>query len=121
MLNIKKEAENLIRLELSGQLDSTEMELGLNQLIEATQGMEHGNMLYFIEAFEMPTMGAIMVEFGKIPSLFAMISRIDKVAVIAEANWLRTIAEWEGALIPGLEIKSFVHGEEKEARSWLAV
>ena len=120
MLKIKKESENLVCLELSGKLDSTDMELGLNQLIEATQGMENGKMLYFIEDFEWPTLGALMVEFGKLPSLFAMISRIEKVAVIAEANWLRNVAEWEGALIPGLEIESFVHGQEEEARAWLS-
>lgn len=120
MLKIEKESENLVRLELSGQLDSTEMELGLNQLIEATQDMKNGKMLYFIDDFEIPTLGALMVELGKLPSLFAMVTRVDKAAVIAGASWLRTVSEWEGAIIPGLDIKAFKKDQEEEARAWLA-
>lgn len=120
MLNIEKENESLIKLELNGQLDSNEMEIGLSQLIEETQNMKNGKMLYIIEDFEIPTMGALMVEFSKLPSLFSILSRIDKAAVIADQTWLRKVAEWEGYLFPGLEIKAFKKQDEKEARAWLS-
>lgn len=119
MLTIKKEDETMLTVELDGKLDSTEMQLGLDRLIEATQDMENGKMLYRIQDFEMPTLGAIMVEFGKLPSLFRMIGRIDKVAVLADQRWLRNAAEWEGMLFPGLDIKAFKKSNELEARAWL--
>jgi len=119
MLNIKKEGANQIMLELNGKLDSKEMEQGLDQLIEVTKGMQDGKMLYIIENFEMPTIGAIMIEFSKLPALFTMISRIEKIAVLADEAWLRTIAEWEGAILPNLKIKTFTKHDEKEARTWL--
>jgi len=119
MLKIEKESENQIRLELNGKLDSTEMELGLDQLMKATQGMQDGKMLYIIENFEMPTFGAMMIEFSRLPGLFAMITRINKIAVLADESWLRTIAEWEGAILPNLQINTFKKSNEKEARTWL--
>jgi hypothetical protein len=119
MLTIKKEDDTMLTVELSGKLDSTEMQMGLDQLIDATKDMENGKMLYLVENFEIPTLGAIMVEFGKLPSLFRMIGRIDKVAVLADQNWLRNMAEWEGMLFPGLDIKAFKKSNELEARAWL--
>ena len=119
MLKITTENSNLIKLELSGGLDAAEMKIGLDQLIEATRDWENGKLIYFIDQLEMPTLSAIVVELGKLPSLFAMARRIEKVAVVADQAWIRTIAEWEGALFPGLEIKAFEHGSEKEARAWL--
>lgn len=119
MLRIEKENDTLVRLELDGQLDATEMKLGLDQLIEVTEGMRNGKMLYLIKNFEIPTLGAIMVEFGKLPSLFRMLSAFDKAAVLSDAAWMRQMAEWEGMFIPGLEIKAFGESNEMEARTWL--
>lgn len=119
MLTIDKENDQLVTLKLSGQLDSVEMELGLDQLIEATQGMEDGKLLYFIDEFEFPTFSALMVEMVRLPALFSMISRISKTAVVADQTWIRTLSEWEGALFPGLEIRGFAENQEEEARAWL--
>lgn len=118
MLNVVRNGENRIDLELSGKIDSEAMRIGLDELFTQSEGIEHGTMLYRIKEFDLPTLGAIGVEFKKLPELFKLIGRFDKAAVLADQSWLRVASKVEGALIPGLEIKAFELDEEAEA--WLA-
>lgn len=119
MLEIVKTSKNRIDIHLKGKVTSAEMAIGLDDLIEASQDFENGKMYYVIEDFQMPELGALAVEFSRLPKLFSLITKFDKCAVVADAGWLRTIAEIEGALIPGFEIKSFEMGEENPAQEWL--
>lgn len=120
MLEIVKTSTNRIDIHLSGKITSAEMAIALDDLIEASQPIENGRMFYVIEALEMPELGAIAIELTRLPKLFGLISKFDKCAVLADAGWLRTIAEIEGALIPGFEIKSFKTDEAENAEAWLS-
>ena len=119
MFKVEKERDDLVNLQFDGQLDAVEMAIILDQLVEATGEMENGKVLYTIKNFELPTFGALAVELGRLPSLFVMLGKLSKAAVIADESWMRTAAEWEGVLIPGLDIKAFEHGQEEQARAWL--
>ncbi|WP_116473325.1 SpoIIAA family protein [Zobellella maritima] len=120
MFNIVENGANRLDIEFSGKLNSDEMKAALDALVEKTGGVEHGRMLYRIGDFDWPTLGAIGVELSRIPALFRMIRRFDKVAVVAEQDWVRTVSQWEGALIPGLEIKAFEPDQTQQAEAWLA-
>ncbi len=119
MLKITKHSANRLDLELSGPLDSELMKLGLEDLLAKAEGIEHGRMLYSIFDFEMPTAGALGVELMRLPELFGLLRRFDKCAVLSNEMWLRTVAEFEGILIPGLEIKSFEFKDAETAEAWL--
>lgn len=67
-------------------------------------------MLYRIGYFNLPALGGIGVELSRLLGLFKLISKFDKVAVLANQNWVWTASEVEGALILGLEIGSFELG-----------
>ena len=67
----------------------------------------------------MPTAGALVVEFSRLPGLFGLLRRFDRCAVLSNRTWLRTIAEFEGMLIPGLEIKAFEYADTEAAEAWL--
>lgn len=120
MFTVSKKSDNRIDIEIKGKLDAGTMRAALDDLVAKAEGVEGGRMLYTISDFAFPTLGALAVDFGKIPSLFSMIRKISKCAVIADASWLRAIAEVEGALFPGLEIKAFAMDEVAEAEAWLA-
>jgi hypothetical protein len=120
MLDIQKEKDGLFTIKIAGEITPAEMDREIEKLIDITKDVKSGKLLYDIRNFEMPGVGAMMVEFRKMPELFGLIKRFDKAAVLAEAPWLRVMAEWEGMLIPGLEIKSFGHKDENRAREWLA-
>jgi hypothetical protein len=60
------------------------------------------------------------VEFSRLPKLFGLLGKFEKCAVLSDAAWLRTAAEVEGALFPGITIKAFKMDEEEAAEAWLA-
>jgi hypothetical protein len=95
------------------------MRLALDQLIQASERVTHGKMLYKISDFEMPTLGAMAVELYRMPKLFSLIGKFDKCAVLSDTSWIRTAAEIEGAVFRSLEIKSFRLADAKIAEAWL--
>ena len=120
MLKITKPDENRVDIMLKGEVSTDVMRQGLNDLIAASQHVSNGQMLYTIEDFELPSIGAIGVEFSMMPQLFSMISRFRRCAVLCDTGWIRTVGEWEGKLIPGLDIKAFELSERDAAEDWLA-
>jgi hypothetical protein len=119
MLNVSQPSANRLDIELSGALDIEAMRSALDHLIEKSEGITNGRMLYKILDFEMPTLGAMAVEFQKMPKLFSLIGKFDKCAVLSDTAWIRTAAEIEGAVIPSLKIKSFPLSARKAAEDWL--
>ncbi|MDW4498245.1 STAS/SEC14 domain-containing protein [Sulfitobacter sp. D35] len=120
MLKVTKVAPNRVDLVLQGRLEGEDMRKGLDDLVEMSEGLRDGRMLYTVTDFEMPSAAALGVEFGRLPKLFSMISRFDRCAVLCDQSWIRSVAEIEGALIPGLRIKAFPLVQKEAAESWLA-
>ena len=120
MLTITKPSANRLDITLSGALDADAMRAGLHDLLDKADGIEHGHMLYRIPDFSMPSLGAIMVELGLLPRLFSLFHRFDRCAVLSDAAWLRSTAEVQGAVLPGLTIRSFALDDEAGAETWLA-
>lgn len=119
MLTITKRSENRVDIELDGALDADGMRAALDDLIAQSQSIENGQMLYRIGDFKLPTLGALAVEFSRLPKLFGLLGKYDKCAVISASDWIRKAAEIEGALIPGIEIRSFSLNEQESAEVWL--
>lgn len=120
MLTVTKPGPDRVDIALSGALDSEAMEKGLDDLFDLSEGVTNGRMLYTITDFSMPTLGAIGVEFSRMPKLFGLLGKFDRCAVLSDTGWLRTAAEIEGKLFPGIEIKAFDLGETEAAEAWLA-
>ena len=119
MLNITKISENRVDIHLSGQLDADDMAKGLDDLIAHSENVKNGKMLYRITSFAMPSLAAFGVEMSRLPKLFGLLGKFDRCAVLTDVAWLRTAAEVEGALIPGLAIKAFGLNDTDAAEAWL--
>ena len=111
MLNITKPSKNRVDIELSGVLDANAMREGLDKLIEQSEDVNAGKMLYRISNFEFPTVGALAQEFIKMPKLLGLLGKFEKCAVVSDAAWIRTVAEMEGAVFPSLDIRSFTQSQ----------
>lgn len=120
MLQITKKSDTRIDIDLEGTIDADAMRDGLDKLFAASDGVTHGRMLYRITNFSLPTMAAIGVEMARLPQLFGLLGKYDRCAVLTDSGWLRKAATVEGALFPGLDIRSFDLGEEDAAEAWLA-
>jgi len=120
MLKVTPNGKNRLDVELSGSLNAEGMKAGLDELVSKSGGIENGKMLYDLIDFHWPTLGAIGVEFSRLPALFELMKKFDRVAVLTDTSWLKKVSEFEGALYPGLEIKAFDRDQKKEAQAWLA-
>ncbi|RMA41865.1 SpoIIAA family protein [Rhodophyticola porphyridii] len=114
------ETPNLLVIETHGALDAVGMEVALSMLVAEMEGMHHGGVLIRAEGVEWPSLGAIGVELRHWVQLMAMVEKVDKVALLTDRSWVKTLAGIESALIPNLVIKSFPPDAEAEARDWLA-
>lgn len=121
MFRVTRKGDNRLDIELSGRLDSDDMQAALDELVRKSDGIEHGRMLYRIGDFDLPTLGAMGVELSRIPEMFRWVRRFDRAAVVVDRGWIRTVSEIEGALIPGLVIKAFDVDEQTAAEAWLSV
>lgn len=61
----------------------------------------------------------ILEELKHLPTLFRMMRAIDRIAVIADENWVRTAAKIEGKLIPGVTYEVYTRDQADDARAWL--
>jgi hypothetical protein len=119
MFKVTKRGDNRLDIELSGRLDSDEMKTALDDLIDQSDAIENGKMLYDIIDFNMPSMNAIAIELSRMPELFGLIKKYSKVAVLSDTNWIKKASELEGMLIPGLDIKAFDREQREQAEKWL--
>jgi hypothetical protein len=119
MIKIERISENRLDIEMSGKLDSEGMAKALDELVEKSEGIENGKMLYDVIEYKLPTIDAIILEFKRMPKMFDFIKRFRRAAVLSDKTWLKTISELEGKLMPGLEIKAFDREERAAAELWL--
>lgn len=119
MFKIEVTGPNRIEIELVGKLNSAEMKIALDDLVEKTQEFSRGQMLYRIHDFDLPTLGAIGVELSRLPELFRLIRRFSRAAVLSDKKWIQRLSELEGHLFPGLEIKAFDVEDTAQAEAWL--
>lgn len=119
MLTITKKGEDRVDIDLNGRIDADTMRKALDDMLAASEDIENGKMLYTIPEFSMPTLKAIGVEMTYLPKLFELLGKFDRCAVLTDAGWLQTAAEIEGALFPGIEIKSFDLKDTEGAEAWL--
>jgi hypothetical protein len=119
MFTITKKAPNRVDIAISETIDSDGMTKILDEFLEKSKDVQNGQMLYTITDFSMPTMGALWVELTRLPKLFGLIGKFKKCAVLTDVGWIRKAASVEGALIPGLTIKTFELDQVAAAEAWL--
>ena len=120
MFKVIPNGTNRLDIELSGKLDAEDMRAALDELENNSKNIEEGKMLYEIIDFHIPSLGAIGVEFSRLPAMFGLMKKFDRVAVLTDKTWLKKVSELEGALFPGLEIKAFNRDQKTKAEAWLS-
>jgi hypothetical protein len=96
------------------------MKMALDELVTQSEHIENGKMLYDINDFYLPSLGAIAIEFSRLPSMLRLMKKFNRAAVLTDKTWLKKVSEFEGVLYPGLEIKAFRRDQKAEAEAWLS-
>lgn len=120
MFEVIQNGANRLDIKLNGKLDSESMAAALDELVSKSKNIQNGKMLYVICDFQLPTLGAIGIEFSRLPSMFGFIKKFNRAAVLTDKTWIKKAGEFEGFLIPNLEIKAFNLDQKEEAETWLS-
>ena len=120
MFKVTQNGNNRLDIELSGKLNSEEMKIALDELVSKSKKIQKGTMLYDVVNFHLPSLAAIGIEFSRLPSMFWFIKKFERAAVLTDKIWIKKVSEFEGMLIPGLEIKAFARDQKEEAEAWLS-
>lgn len=120
MISINQPQPDRLDIAFEGKLDAAQMRATLDELADKSQDIEQGRMFYQVGDFDFPSFGALAVELTHIPQMLRVFRRFRRVAVVADAAWVRGISEFEGALFPGMELKAFPQARRDEAEAWLA-
>jgi hypothetical protein len=119
MFTVTSKGDNRLDIELSGKLDADSMKAAMDDLIGQSADISNGKMLYTVIDLHLPSLGAIGVEFTRLPALFGLLGKFDRAAVLTDRSWLKKATEIKGALIPGIDIKAFDLDQVAEAELWL--
>lgn len=111
------EKDGLLYIEISGRIDAEAMREGLDAFLALAEARDKIRCVYTITDIEIPPLDALMVEFGYFGRLFQLLGKLDRVALIANQDWVRNAAAVESLIIPGLEIRSYPNAEA--AMEWL--
>ena len=120
MFKVTRVNESRLDIEMSGKLNSEQMGNALDELVNKSEGIENGRMLYDVVDYHLPSLGAIGIEFSRLPSMLGLMKKFDRAAVLTDKAWLKMVSEIEGALYPGLEIKAFSRDQKVKAEAWLS-
>jgi hypothetical protein len=119
MFEVIQNGTNRLDLEMSGKLEDEEIKIAIDELIRKSKNIENGKMLYDVIDFRLPSPSALAIQFSVLPSVFRILKKFDRTAILTDKTWLKKLSELEGLLYPGLKIKAFNRDQRVEAEAWL--
>ena len=120
MFKIIQHGANRLDIELSGKSGAKEIKLMLDEFLAESEDIESGMVLCEIIDFHLPSLRTVAMEFARSPSIFGLMKKFDRVAVLADNTWFNKVVEIEGVFYPGLEIKAFNLDQREESEAWLS-
>lgn len=119
MFTVTNIGERRLDIKLSGKLDADAMRQALDELVAKSEHIENGLMLFDVVDYHLPSLSAIAIEFGRLPSMLGFIRKFKRAALLTDKNWLKRVSEFEGLLLPWITIKAFDRDQQKNAEAWL--
>ena len=106
---------NIVELVIEGKIKESNFDIVLAKMKADIQ--KHGKIkvLEDVRSFE----GADLMVFWKDLKASPLASNVTHAAIVADAQWMRTISEAVGSIIP-MKIKAFERSQIEAAREWLA-
>jgi hypothetical protein len=119
MLTIAKHDSHRIELTMRGKIDAADMERTLDEFLAVMRDVEHGKLLFDIADFHFPSLDALGVKFVRLPELFGLMKRIDRIAILTDENWMHSAIKAEDFLFPSIDISAYPRAARADAEAWL--
>lgn len=119
MLSITTLSPAALEMVVDGPMSRADVASAFDQLEAVLDKTETLDLLVDVRGKPDLHLGLIIEELKRLPLVIRMIRAIGRVALIADAGWVRTAAKIEGAVIPGVHYETYERDEAAHARRWL--
>ncbi|MDG5748015.1 STAS/SEC14 domain-containing protein [Qipengyuania sp. XHP0207] len=119
MIEIETISETAHRLAVMADFQQADAERLVEFAKERNQAGGGGNLLIDVTAVSGFTFAAVAIELAHMPNLLRWIYGLDRIAIIADEEWIRTGARLESALLPGVVYEVYDEDEAEAARAWV--
>lgn len=119
MLTITPISPRAIEIVASGHFDRDDTRTALNRMTAILDDMPNLDILVDVQGSPSIALSAVTEELRHLPLVLRMIRQIERVAIVADAPWVRTVSRIEGALIPGVHYEAYARADAAHAREWL--
>ena len=109
---------HVVAFEIDGTVTAPDM-TGLYRAVErAMDGKGPVHLYGEIHGVGGLTLDALGSNIKRGFALLPRIGRIDRYAVVSDRSWITTMAQLEGAVIPGLTVKTWPTSQREDALAW---
>jgi len=117
-LELKLE-DKIVHMSITGNIKPESMTQGLDWIHELDAEDDDFNLRIDMAQGEFDDLAAISAEFKRVATVLRHSKSAKKCALMTDSMFLRNSAKVEGAVIPGLEVRTFDLDEATPAERWL--
>ncbi len=118
MITISKLAPNVHQIKVTGKLKSEDMPPVIELAGTIDKESDKASLVFNIENVHDFEWSAVGEELKHLPLMLRVLTKLDRIAVIADQAWMRTGARIESALLPGVTYEVFSRDKAEHARAW---
>src|SRR5690349_9596790 len=119
MLTFTPLSPRAVEIVAEGHFSGEDVGPALDRMAQLLDEMPRMDLLVDVRGSPSIALSAIGEELKRLPLLFRMIRQIERVAIVADAQWVRIASRIESALIPGVHYEVYDREEAAHARAWL--
>ena len=109
---------HVLSFEIDGTVTAPDMDDLYNAVEKVTEGKGPVHICGEIHGVGGLTLDAIGASFKRGAGLIGRIARVKRYAVVSDIGWIKTVAELEGAVIPGMTVRVWPTAHREEALAW---
>ena len=119
MLTFTPLSPRAVEIVAEGHFSGGDVGPALDRVAQLLDEMPRMDLLVDVRGSPSIALSAIGEELKRLPLLFRMIRQIERVAIVADAQWVRIASRIESAMIPGVHYEVYDREEAAHARAWL--
>lgn len=119
MINIEPISDKAHEIAIYGAFTSDDMAQLVAFAREQNATGRGGNVLFDLVSLADFTFAAVLGELAHVPALMQWVTRLDRIAMISDEEWIRSTARLESILLPGVTYAVYDEDQAGTARAWV--
>jgi len=120
--HLEIENKNVFAFRVQGNITETEVKQVLQSIQNGIDTLDHFNLYVEVKEMDGIELAAMKERFSFVISNYkSLVSKVKKVSLVSDKNWLQKLAQGIYFLIPGIEQKSFSFEDKDQARQFVGL